>query len=60
MMVGRYPNLKEEVCNSIHDYEISSLLDIQLARWSSCFLCFGVGMSAFYLKNTNKIKMLEV
>ena len=31
MMVERYPNLKEEVGGSIPDYEISSLLDRNLA-----------------------------
>ena len=33
-MVERYPNLKEEVGGQIHDCEISSLLDVKLARWS--------------------------
>ena len=35
-----YTNLKEEVGGSIPGYEISSLLDIKLARWSiaSCAL----------------------
>ena len=36
----RYPNLKEDDGVSIPDYEISSLLDIRLARWliASCTL----------------------
>ena len=40
MMVERYPNPKEEVGGSIPGHEISSLLDIKLARWSiaSCAL----------------------
>jgi hypothetical protein len=40
MMVERYPNLKEEVGGSIPGYEMFSLLDIKLARWSttSCAL----------------------
>jgi len=40
MMVERYPNLKEEVGGSIPGFEISSLLDKILARWStaSCAL----------------------
>ena len=40
MMVERYPNLKEEVGGFNPGYEISSLLDRKLARWStaSCAL----------------------
>ena len=40
MMVERYPNLNDEVRGSIPSYEISSLLDEKLARWSivSCAL----------------------
>jgi hypothetical protein len=40
MMVERYPNFKEEVGGSIPGYEMSSLLDEKLARWStaSCAL----------------------
>ena len=40
MMVERYPNLKEEVGNSISNCKISSLIDRKLARWStaSCAL----------------------
>jgi hypothetical protein len=40
MMVERYPKLKEEVGGSIPNYEISSLPDRKLARWSiaSCVL----------------------
>ena len=40
MMVERYPDLKEEVGSSIPSCKISSLLDIELARWStaSCAL----------------------
>jgi hypothetical protein len=34
MMMERYQDLKEEVGGSIPDCEISSLLDIKLARWS--------------------------
>jgi hypothetical protein len=34
MTVERYPNLKEEVDGSIPGYEISSLLNGKLARWS--------------------------
>ena len=35
MMVERYPNLKEEVGGSIPSYEISSLHEGKLARWST-------------------------
>jgi hypothetical protein len=40
MMVERHPNLKEEVVGSILSYEISSLLDKKLTKWStaSCAL----------------------
>jgi hypothetical protein len=40
MMMERYPNLKEEVGGLIPGFEISSLLDKTLARWStaSCAL----------------------
>ena len=51
MMVERYPNLKEEVGGSIPGYEISCLLNGKLAMWLNYLLCFGVGMSAFCLKN---------
>jgi hypothetical protein len=33
-MVERYPYLKEEVGSSIPGYEISTLLDGKLVRWS--------------------------
>ena len=49
----RYPNLKEEVGGSIPRCEISSTLDIKLARWSTV-LCFGVGMSTSCLKKEKK------
>jgi hypothetical protein len=35
MMVERYPNLKKEAGGSNPKCEISSLLDIKLARWSN-------------------------
>ena len=35
MVVKRYPNLKEEIDGSISGSEISSLLDIILAMWST-------------------------
>jgi hypothetical protein len=40
MVVERFSNLKEEVGGSIPGYEISSLLDKKLVRWStaSCVL----------------------
>jgi hypothetical protein len=57
MMVERYSNLKEEVVHSIPGCEISSLHDGKLARWSKvvyCLLCFGAGLSAFWLKTEKK------
>jgi hypothetical protein len=35
MMVRRYPNVKEEVGDSITGNEISSLPDGKLAKWST-------------------------
>jgi hypothetical protein len=49
MMVERYPNLKEEVGGLNSGCEISSLPDGKLVRWCNCLLCFGAGLSAFYL-----------
>jgi hypothetical protein len=46
MMVERYPNLKEEVGDSIPGCVISFLLDRKLAKWSTA----SCGMSTFYLK----------
>ena len=34
LMVGRYPNLKEEVGSLILSYEISSMHDGKFTRWS--------------------------
>ena len=45
----RYPNLKEEVGSSILGCEISSLLDIKLACWSTAS-CFGASLLAFCLQ----------
>ena len=50
VMVEGYPNLKEEVGGSNPDCEISSLLDVKLARVMNNLLCFDAGMSAFCLK----------
>ena len=46
VMVEGYPNLKEEVGGSNPGYEISSLLDGKLARWSiaSCAWRWPVGL----------------
>ena len=49
-MVERYPNLKEEGGGSIPNYEISSLLDIKLVRWSIASCALGISMLAFCLK----------
>jgi hypothetical protein len=51
MMVERYPNLKEEVDGSIPSYEISSLPDGKLARWSiaSCALAFACSGFALFV-----------
>jgi hypothetical protein len=56
MMVEKYPNLKEEVGSSIPDYEISSLLDIKLVRWStaSCALTLACKPSLSKTKHNKK------
>jgi hypothetical protein len=56
MTVERYPNLKEEVDGSIPGYEISSLLDGKLARWSptSCASTLAYRPSVSKKKNKNK------
>jgi hypothetical protein len=47
MMVGRYPNLKEEVGKSISGYEIFSLPNGKLVMWStvSCALALAIKKS---------------
>ena len=55
MMVERYPNLKEEVGNSIPGYEIHSLLDSKTCQVVNCLLCFDVGLSTFCLKKRRKV-----
>ena len=49
MMVERYPNLKEEFGGSNPGCEISFLLDRKTCHEINCLLCFGVGMSAFFV-----------
>ena len=58
----RYPNLKEDDGVSIPDYEISSLLDIRLARWliASCTLTLAYRsflFVVFFLKKKRKRKV---
>ena len=57
-MVGRYPNLKEEIGSSIPDREISSLLYEKLAR-VNCLLCYGVGLPAYAQGLPKKEKKIE-
>ena len=49
----RYPNLKKEVGDSIPGCEISSIVDIKLAKWStaSCALAL---VRWPYVSNINK------
>ena len=54
MMVEGYPNLKEEVGDSIPGCEISSLLDTKTCQVVNYLMYFGVGMSAFCLKKKEK------
>jgi hypothetical protein len=53
MMVRRYPNLKEEVHGLIPGYEISSLPDGKLAKWStaSCALALACRPSISKINN---------
>ena len=51
MMVERYPNLKEEVGSSVSDYEISSLLDIKLAKWSIASSALALAYQLYVFKN---------
>jgi hypothetical protein len=50
MMVERYPNLKEEVGGLIPDYEISSLLEGKLARWSTASCALALAYLSYVLK----------
>ena len=50
MMLEGYPNLKEEVDGLIPDYEISSLLDAKLARWSSASYALALACRPFVSK----------
>ena len=52
----RYPNLKDKVGSPITDCEISSRLDIKLAKWSiaSCALAPTCWPSVSRNKNKNK------
>jgi hypothetical protein len=52
MVVERYPNIKEEVGASNPGYEISSLLDGKLTRWStaSCALACRPSVSKYKIK----------
>ena len=60
MMVERYPNLNEEVGNSISGCEISSLLEKKTCQVINCLLCFGVDLLAICLKKEKeKEKKLE-
>jgi hypothetical protein len=56
MMVERYPNLKEEVGDSIPACEISSLLDKKLVRWSTAFCALALVSRTFVSKRKKKIR----
>jgi hypothetical protein len=53
MMEG-YPNLKEEVGGSIPGYEISSLSDEKLARWSTASCTLALACQPFVKKKAWK------
>ena len=57
MMVERYPNLKEDVGGSNPGYEISSLLDGKLARWSTASCALAPACRPSVSKNQIKIKI---
>ena len=50
VMVETYPNLKEEIGDSISCCEISSSLDIKLFMWSSVSSALALSCRYFYLK----------
>jgi hypothetical protein len=54
MMVKRYPNLKEEVGGSITGYEIYSLLDEKLVRWSIASHALASACRSYVSKYINK------
>jgi hypothetical protein len=54
MMVERYPNLKEEVGGSDPGFEISSLADGKLARWSSTSYALALARRPFVSKKTKQ------
>ena len=55
MMVERYPNLKDEVGGSIPGYEISSLLDGKLVKWSAASYALALACQPFVSKKNKKI-----
>ena len=61
MIVERYPNLKEEVGGSIFpSYEISSLLDKKTCQVVNYLMCFGAGLSSFYLQINKYINVITI
>ena len=55
MMVERCLNLKEEVAGSISGFEISSLLDKILARWSSASCALALACRPFVSPKKEKL-----
>ena len=60
MMVERYPNLKEEVGDSIPACEIFSLLDRITCQAVDCLLCSDAGLSAFCRKKEKRKRKRKV
>ena len=60
MILERYPNLKEEVSVSIPGCEISSLLDIKLARWSTAYRAFVLAYRPCASKKNNNLVIHNV
>lgn len=56
MKVGRYPNLKEEVGNSIHGHEIYHQLDGKTNQVANCILCFCGWFAGLLSQKEKKIK----
>jgi hypothetical protein len=60
MMVERYPNLKEEVGGSNPSYEISSLPDGELVRWSTVSCALALACQPHVSRNFIKQRKIKV
>ena len=60
MTVERYPNLKEEVGGSILGFEISSLLDKILVKWSTASYALALAYWTYVSKKKVKVKWSRI